>query len=243
VNKKQNRIIAIIPARGGSKGLPGKNIKPLLGKPLIAWTIEQAKKSKYIDKLIVSTDYPEIAEISKTYGAEVPFLRPAEYASDDAPVVRAVFHALNWFENKGEFFDTIVLLETTSPLRRENDIDNAIELLLGNMERADAVVGAAKIESDTHHPYGSVKKIEKGYLGPFIENQKFFAQRHDLPVAYSIYGGMYLTKIEALKKYNSFYPEKTLPYFVERWQMYEIDDIYDFLCVEAILKYRLEQKL
>lgn len=89
-------ILALIPARGGSKGLPGKNIKPLLGKPLIAWTIEQAKKNKYFDRIIVSTDSEEIAEISKEYGAEVPFLRPKELARDDSPTSDAIMHAINW---------------------------------------------------------------------------------------------------------------------------------------------------
>jgi len=97
---KNKKIIVIIPARGGSKGVPRKNIKPLLGKPLIAWTIEQAKMSKHIDKLIVSTDDKEIAEISQKYGAEVPFLRPKELAKDESPTIDTIMHAINWFEEK-----------------------------------------------------------------------------------------------------------------------------------------------
>jgi len=120
---KGKKILALIPARGGSKGLPGKNIKPLLGKPLIAWTIEQAKASKYVDRVVVSTDDDEIAEVAIRYGAEVPFLRPKELARDDSPTIDAILHALDFFSDKGERFDLLALLEPTSPLRDSEDID------------------------------------------------------------------------------------------------------------------------
>jgi CMP-N-acetylneuraminic acid synthetase len=126
----KNKIIAIIPARGGSKGLPRKNIKLLLGKPLVAWTIEQAKNSKYVNKVVVSTEDKEIAEISRGYGAEVPFLRPKELARDDSPTIDAILHALNWFEESGEYFDIVVLLEPTSPLRDVEDKDKCVEILV-----------------------------------------------------------------------------------------------------------------
>lgn len=117
--ENEQNIIAIVPARGGSKGLLRKNIKSLLGRPLIAWTIEQARSSRYIDKIVVSTDDKEIAKISKKYGAEVPFLRPKELARDDSPTIDAIMHAINWFEERGEYFDLVVLLEPTSPLRKK----------------------------------------------------------------------------------------------------------------------------
>lgn len=221
------------------KGLPRKNVKPLLDKPLVAWTIEQAKKSKceYIDKVIVSTEDKEIAEISRRYGAEVPFLRPEELAGDDSPTIDAIMHAVNWFEEKGDYFDVIVLLEATSPLRKEKDLDDAIELFIKNIERVDSLVGVGEVHSDTEHPYG-IKKIEEGYVKPFIKGKNFY-QRQQLPKVYSIYGGIYISKTDALKRYRTFYQERTIPYFVERWQNYEIDDIYDFICVEAIIKHRL----
>ena len=237
--KKNKKIIAIIPARGGSKRLPVKNIKKLLGKPLIAWTIEQAKKSKYIDKLIVSTDDKEIAKISKKYGAEVPFLRPKELARDDSLTIDAIMHAINWFEERGICFNIVVLLEPTSPLRKENDIDNAIGLFIKNINKADSLLGMSEIYSDTEHPYG-IKKIKNGYVKPFIKHKNFY-QRQQLPKVYSVYGGIYISTTAKLKKYRSFYQKRTIPYFLECWQNYEIDDIYDFICVEAILKERLKK--
>ena len=129
---KNKRILSIIPARGGSKGLPNKNIRPLLGKPLIAWTIEQAKQSKYIDRIIVSTENNEIAEIAKEYGAEIPFIRPKELAMDNTPVLEAILHAMDFLETKNDSHDILLLLECTSPMRYEQDIDGVINKLIDN---------------------------------------------------------------------------------------------------------------
>ena len=230
------KILAIIPARGGSKGLLGKNIKPLLGKPLVAWTIERAKNSKYIDKVIVSTDDKEIAEISRKYGAEVPFLRPKELARDDSPTIDVIMHAIDWFEKRGEYFDIVVLLEPTSPLRKEDDLDNAIELFIKNIDKADSLISIGEVHLENPH---NMKKIEDGYVKPFIKDKNFY-QRQQLPKVYFPYGVVYLSETDTLKKYKTFYQERTIPYFIERWQNYEIDDIYDFICVEAIIKHKLK---
>ena len=139
INIKPEKIIAIIPARGGSKGLPRKNILPLAGKPLIAWTIEQAKQSRYIDKVVVSTDDNEIAEISKKYGAEV-VERPKELAMDESPTIDALLYTINWFENNNEYFDMIVLLESTSPLRDVEDIDECFEILMADCSTASSSI-------------------------------------------------------------------------------------------------------
>lgn len=125
---KEKIILGLIPARGGSKGLPRKNIRPLLGKSLIAWTIEQALASKYLDRVIVSTDDREIAEISKRYGAEMPFVKPKELATDDAKGINLVLHAINWIEKNKKPYNLLMLLQHTSPLRTSEDIDRAIEL-------------------------------------------------------------------------------------------------------------------
>jgi CMP-N-acetylneuraminic acid synthetase len=236
---KNKKVLAIIPARGGSKRLPGKNIKNLLGKPLIAWTIEQAKKSKYIDKLIVSTDDKEIAEISKKYGAEVPFLRPKELAKDDSPTADAVFHTLAWFKSKGDQYDVLVLLEPTSPLRKNEDVDKAIELFFKNYDKADSLVSVGKIQLE--NPF-LAKKIENGYVKPLIKTNECGFQKQQLVEAYFPYGVIYLSKVDAYRKHKTFYQQRTIPYFIERWQNYEIDDIYDFICVEAILKQKLKEK-
>ncbi|BCB96329.1 acylneuraminate cytidylyltransferase [Dissulfurispira thermophila] len=236
---KDKTILAIIPARGGSKGLPRKNIKPLLGKPLIAWTIEQALNSRYIDRLIVSTEDEEIAEISIKFGAEIPFLRPKELAKDDTPTIDVLIHLIN---NLNKSYDCILLLEPTSPLRKKNDIDVLIDKLIENFHIADSVVGVCKIESDTHHPYG-IKKIVNGYLEKFLDNTPDFYQRQQLPDVYGIFGGMYISKTDKLLTYKTFYQKRTLPYVLDKWQAFEIDYIYDFLCVEKILEYAISEGL
>jgi CMP-N,N'-diacetyllegionaminic acid synthase len=230
---KDRRILAVITARGGSKGLPGKNIRPLLGKPLIAWTIEKALASNYLDRIIVSTDDKEIAEIAKNSGAEVPFLRPDELASDYANSVDVVIHAINFLKDKGEEFDYIALLEPTSPLRKDGDVDKAIETLVDAGDRADSLVSLGKIALE--HPWVA-KKVEKsGYMAPFVESIGKVVRRQELKDAFFPYGVIYLSSVSSLLEHRTFYPERTLPLFIERWQCYEIDDICDFISVEAIL--------
>ena len=231
-NKK---ILGIITARGGSKSLPGKNIKLFNGKPLIAYSIETALKSKYLDKVIVSTDNKEIAKIAKKFRAEVPFLRPKKFARDNSPSSEAILHAIDWLEKRNEFFDIIVLLQPTSPLRKENDVDMAIELFLKNYKKADSLVSVGKIHLE--NPY-ITKKIENGYVKPLIKIRRKIYQRQQLPEVYYSYGLLYLSKVDTYRKYKTFYQKRTIPYFIERWQNYEIDDIYDFIALEQISKYK-----
>ena len=124
-NKK---ILGLITARSGSKGLPKKNIKPLLGKPLIAWSIDVGIKSNYIDDLVVSTDCHEMSRLAKKYEAEAPFIRPKELSTDSASSVDVILHAINWLEKRDRFYDLVVLLEPTSPLRESKDIDRCLKL-------------------------------------------------------------------------------------------------------------------
>lgn len=238
---KEKNILGLIPARGNSKGLPRKNIKPLLGKPLIAWTIEQTLASKYLDRVVVSTDDKEIAEISKKYGAEVPFMRPKELAKDNSTTTDVIIHTLNWFKNSGQKFDYLALFEPTSPLREKNDIDNGIMKLIDNENKADSLVSVGEISLE--HPFISKEIDEKGYVKPFykVPNNKV-GRRQDLSKAYFPYGVLYLSKVSAIKKYKTFYQKKTMPMFIKRWQNYEIDDMWDFICIEAILKKILEEK-
>ena len=238
---KGKTIIGFIPARGGSKGLPRKNIKPLLGKPLIAWTIEQALASKYLDRVVVSTDDKEITEISKKYGAEVPFMRPKELATDNSTTSDVILHVLNWFENAEQKFDYLALLEPTSPLREKNDVDNGIMKLINNENKADSLVSVGEIALE--HPFISKKISDKGYVKPFYEVSKtHITRRQDIPKAYFPYGVLYLSKVSTIKKYKTFYQKKTMPMLIKRWQNYEIDDIWDFVCIEAILKSLLEKR-
>ncbi len=239
---KNKKILAVITARGGSKGLPRKNIRELCGKPLIAWTIEQAKRSKYLDRTIVSTDDEEIAEISKKYGAEVPFLRPKELALDTTPSIDVLIHAIDFLKKQGENYDYLALLEPTSPLRKKNDLDNAIATLIENEHLADSLVSLGEIHLE--HP--AILKIvsNEGFVIPYENEKLTILRRQDIEQKiYFPYGVIYLSKIDSLVKKKTFYQSKTIAFFIERWQNYEIDDIYDFLCVEAIMKYKLGEIL
>jgi CMP-N-acetylneuraminic acid synthetase len=235
------KIIAIIPARGGSKGLPRKNIKPLLGEPLLAWTIEQAKSSKYIDKVIVSTEDNEIAEISRKYSAEVPFLRPKELARDDSPTSEAIIHALNWFEERGEYFDIVVLLEPTSPLRAVEDIDKCVEILISNT-KAKAIVSVAKLESS--HPEFNVVINEGGFIRKPDGTTNFkVLRRQDLKDIYFFEGSIYISEVGSLKQKRTFYHESTLAYVVPKYKSLEVDELCDFICIDALMKAKMDGKL
>jgi CMP-N,N'-diacetyllegionaminic acid synthase len=234
----EKRIIAIIPARSGSKGIAKKNTKMLLGKPLVTWTIEQAKKSEFIDTLFVSTDSDEIAKISEQSGVPVPFLRPPEFARDDSPTIDAINHALESFGKEGKTFDIIVLLEPTSPLRKAGDIDAAIRIFLNEYEDADALVSLGEVRLE--NPF-IMEYIENNRLKKVISTSNNFYQRQQMPKVYFPYGVIYLSKVESLKRARTFYQENTIPYLIERWQNYEIDDLCDFVCVESILKKKLHE--
>ena len=237
----KNKIIAIIPARGGSKGLPRKNIRPLLGKPLVAWTIEQAKKSKHIDRIIVSTEDREIAKISKEYGAEVPFLRPKELATDDAKTIDVILHALNWLKTREEYYDFLVLLEPTSPLRDVEDIDKCIEILIGN-PKAEAIVGVAKLEST--HPEFNVVINDEGFIRKTDGTTNFkILRRQDLEDVYFFEGSIYISEVEALKQKRTFYHKSTLCYVVPKYKSLEIDELCDFICIEALMRAKKEGRL
>jgi len=231
------KILPLILARGGSKELPRKNVRPLCGKPLIVWTIEQALNSTRIDHVVVSTDDEEIANIAHNFGAEVPFSRPKELARDNSPSVDAIMHALEWFKEHGKQFDVVMLLEPTHPLRKKSDIDSAIELFTKNIEQVDSLVTLGEVPS-ADHP-NTVKRLEDGYVKPYEATNLNIYQRQQLPKAYSPYGGVYLSKVKEMRDLRTFYQERTIPYLVERWQTYDIDDIYDFVCVEAVMRYRL----
>lgn len=234
------RILALIPARGGSKGLPRKNVLEVSGKPLITWTVEAGLASAHVDAVVVTTDDAEIAEIARAHGAEVPFMRPAELALDTSPSIEAVLHALDALAADGREFDYLALLEPTSPLRAPGDIDRAIELLAANESDADAVVSLGEVHME--HP-SIVKRIEGGRLRPYVAQSETVTRRQDLDRAYFPYGVVYLSKVSSLRQTRSFYPERTMPMLIERWQNYEVDDVYDLLVVGAILSYRHKENV
>ena len=235
---KGKTILGLIPARGGSKGLPKKNIKLLLGKPLIGWTIEQARKSKHLDSVIVNTDCERIADISRQFKAEIPFLRPAELAADTSRIIDAVLHALDTLEHDNRRYDYLALLEPTSPLRKDDDIDKAIEKIVDAGDNAESLVSIGEIALE--NPVYA-KRIVDGYVNPYHPVQKTSSLRQETPPAYFPYGVIYMSKVPVVRQTKTVYSERIIPYMIERWQNYEINDYYDFICVEAILKYYSEE--
>jgi CMP-N,N'-diacetyllegionaminic acid synthase len=235
----KHSVLAIIPARGGSKGIPRKNIMTLHGKPLIAYTIESAAKSRLIDKCVVSTEDDEISEVTRNYGGEV-VKRPPELARDDSPSYDAIKQVIDHFKNQGRNFDIIVLLEPTSPLRKDDDLDKAIQSFIKNYDKADSLVSLGEIQLESPF-YAQI--ITDGLVKPLIGQDTNYKRRQDMPKAYFPYGVIYLSKVDTYLKTRTFYQAKTLPYFIERWQNYEIDDICDFFCIEAIMKVKKEGKL
>ncbi len=218
-------VLALIPARGGSKGLPGKNIMLFAGKPLIAWTIEEAKKSKYIDRLIVSTDSEEIAEISRKFGAEVPFLRPEKISTDSASTIDVIEDALNRLINfQSSSFEYCILLQPTSPLRTVKHINESFGLLNKN-DQSDSVISVQAIKENPHW----MKKInENGFLEDLLDTNDNYNRRQDLPNYYRFNGAIYLFSIKSFLKSKKIMSKKTLPYIMGEKSSVDIDTLSDF---------------
>ncbi len=236
------KILAIIPARGGSKGVPRKNIKNLAGKPLLAWTIEEAKKSKFIDRIIVSTEDEEIAQIAKKYGAEVPFMRPQELAKDLSLDIDFLIHALDWLDQNESYTPDIVLrLPPTSPLRRVEHIDEGIMKLLDTPE-AHSVRSITKAN---RHPFKHWKISPDGkFIEPFLPkevtgfDQPHVMPRQLLPDAYIQTGAVDVVWEDVLRKYNSPVGEKTTYFMMDQDDSVNIDYPEDFELAEIILNRR-----
>lgn len=223
-------LLAIIPARGGSKGVPRKNVRRLLGKPLLAYSIEAAVGSTYIDKIVVSTDDAEIAEISKNFNVDV-IRRPKELAMDDSPTIDTVMHVLNSLEKRFKI-DIVVLLQPTSPVRTSNDIDQAIELFIENIESCDSLVSVKEFEPS---PFLSMK-IDKGHLKPYFDDKYFRRRRQELPPLFVPNGSIYISTKEKLFENKTFYGKKILPYVMSSKKSVDIDSDLDFVLTEIILR-------
>lgn len=237
MKEKYLDIFAIIPARGGSKGLPRKNVLPLLGVPLIGYTIEAAKKSKYIRRTIVSTDDKEIAEVSLKYGAEVPFIRPKELAGDNTSTNDVIEHVLNVLEKEdGKLPDIICLLQCTSPLRTVSDIDNTIEKMLET--NSDSAVAVCEVESNPY--WTNIFKGEK--LEYFLEEGKNITRRQDLPKIYEINGAVYVARVKSFLKYKTLETPNMTGYIMEKEKSIDIDTLIDFKMAEFILTNKNEKE-
>jgi CMP-N,N'-diacetyllegionaminic acid synthase len=228
---KAPRILGLILARGGSKRLPGKNIRPLAGKPLLAWSVEAARACAEIADVVVSTDDEAIASIARAHGARVPFLRPPALAADTSTSADAALHALAFLrEQEGAQFDAVLLLEPTSPLRASGDLPGVARLLAQHWDDTDAVVTVGRVHLEQP---GVMKRMDAdGRLTPWVEGNGSGAEPAWFP-----YGVAYAVKTEALERHRTFYPPRVLGYTIERWQNYEVDDLFDFLCVEAVMQH------
>lgn len=229
---KKYRILGVIPARGGSRTIPKKNIKPLLGRPLIAYTIVPALRSKLLTRVIVSSDNKEIIEISKRYGAEVPFIRPKELATDLALAMDVIKHAVLETERlEGKKYDYVVMLQPTTPLRTTEDIDNALKKLIKT--GADSVISVVNV--GPMHPV-RMKRIVNDRLVDYAEEEMENMPKELLPPVYIRSGAIYAVKRDILVNKRSFKGDDCRPYVMPEGRSINIDNEMDFLLAEAVMK-------
>lgn len=231
----KQKILGIIPARGGSKGILRKNIRILAGKPLIRWTIEAALNSGVCEKLLVSTDDPEIAAIARESGADAPFLRPSSLSSDTATSLSVVEHAIDWLHDSSrETFSHILLLQPTSPLRTAEDIRSAVRIA----KKTDAAV--VSVCEPRQHPYLCKKLREDGTLVDFIPESARYTRRQDFPPVFSLTGAIYIVSVDCLRRERTFTPEKTVPYIMPPERSLDIDTHWDFVLAEQIMLVKMK---
>lgn len=222
-------FLGIIPARGGSKGIPKKNIKILAGKPLIEYTLDAAKQSKFLNKIVVSTDDREIASIAEKNGVDV-IMRPSAIATDESPIIDTITHALMALKEKDGFSpDIVVLLQPTSPLRNTDDIDGSIQQFSeGNY---DSLISVCETE---HSPFWCFT-IEDRKLKRLFSKEYSAARRQDLPLTYRPNGAIYISTPVSLKKYPNFLTENTIPYIMPSNRSIDIDAPFDFVLAEFLI--------
>jgi len=228
----KKKILGVIPARGGSKGVSKKNIRIIAGKPLIAYSIELAKKLAFLYKTLVSTDSKEIAEIAKAHGAQMPFLRPKELAEDETPMLPVLQHAVNFIENIDKVkIDYLLLLQPVNPLRSIEDVEGCVKKIIES--GADSVISVSKV--DSLHPV-LMKKIEDDLIKPYCLDEIEGTRRQDFkPDAYMRSGGIYITKRDVLMRENSIWGKISRPYIIPKKRGIGIDDEIDLLIVEQLL--------
>jgi len=236
--KVPEKVLAVIPARGGSKGIPRKNIAKVAGKPLVAWTIETAIICPLLDRVIISTDDPEIANVARCYGAEVPFLRPSELAQDDTPGIETILHTVRWLhEHEGYRPDYVMVLQPTLPLRTVEDIEAAVQLAWEC--QADGVVSVCTVH---RHPYWMKRITEDGRLTDFLSLDHAYTQRQELPPVYALNGAIYLARCEVLLEQRTFYTDRTYAYIMPPERSLDIDTPWDLYLADLILKDRMRHE-
>jgi CMP-N,N'-diacetyllegionaminic acid synthase len=220
------KVLAVIPARGGSKGLPGKNIRDLAGKPLVAWTIEAAQASRCIDRLILSSNDDEIVQVARRWGCDVPFVRGEDLATDEATTVDVVLDSLR----RCPGYDWVVVLQPTSPLRTSGDIDSCLLECLDQ----DASVGVSVCEA-TVSPYWMFSRDGQGQLQTLLPMPQGATRRQDLPRTYQLNGALYVAKCGWLQANPKFITPKTYAYVMPQQRSIDIDDEVDFRLAELML--------
>ncbi|WP_121662789.1 acylneuraminate cytidylyltransferase family protein [Metabacillus litoralis] len=229
---KNMSFLAVIPARGGSKGIPGKNIINVNGKPLIQYTVDAAKKSKYIDRIVVSTDDSKIADVSIQCGAEVPFLRPENLANDTAKTIDVLIHTLEELNKLGSHFDYIVLLQPTQPLRTNEQIDLAIENIV--LQNAESLVSITEV---SEHPV-LFRTLDPNGVVHNLLNTNSTIRRQDFPKIYRVNGSIYINKINENFNSNTSLNDNKLAFLMGREFDIDIDEPFDL----EVLKLILDQK-
>lgn len=226
-------MLALIPARSGSKGLPGKNIKMLLGKPLLVYAIEAAQQAKSIDRIVVSTDDEQIAEVARQYDAEVPFLRPAELATDNASAIDVYLYTIDQLSKlERRSIEEFVVLQPTSPLRQAADIDRAIEIFYAR--QADMVVSFYQ----TSHPPVWAKRIENDKISDYFTFDPGISNRQKLPSAFMPNGAVYVINVTVLREKRTYYTDRTIPYVMPEERSVDIDTEADFKYAEFLIRQR-----
>ena len=227
-------LFGLIPARGGSKGIPGKNIAQCGGRPLIGWTCEGAKRSARLERTILSTDSDEIAQVAREWGIEAPFMRPSELAQDTTPSIDVMQHALGWLEKSGADVTAMVLLQPTSPLRTSAHIDAAIDLFTES--GADTVVSVVKVPHNFHP--ASVMLDDGGWLKPFEGDRLAIKRRQDLAPLLARNGPAVLIVSTALLRSGRLYGDRTRPYLMSAEESVDVDDASDLRYADFLLRSR-----
>jgi CMP-N,N'-diacetyllegionaminic acid synthase len=222
-------VLGLIPARGGSKGLPGKNIRPMQGRPLIGWTIECARRAGIVTSIVVSTDDKEIAAVATAEGAPIPFVRPAEIAGDQTPMIDVIAHAIAFERDAGRAPDIVALLQPTSPLRSPRHVREAIEMLRNG--DADSAVGVAPVPQHLCPDY--VMKIEGGRLLNFLPEGANIRRRQDVRPAWFRDGTIYAFRTASFEKYGDIYGQACAPQEIEPERSGTIDTMEDFVEIDA----------
>jgi CMP-N-acetylneuraminic acid synthetase len=234
VSPKPFTVLGLVPARGGSKGVPGKNVRPLAGHTLLEYTARAARDSGVIDRLMLSTDAPDIADAGRRAGLEVPFMRPAALAADDTPMLPVIQHALAETAKNGWSPDVIVLLQPTSPLRRPDHIRDAVTML--RETNADSVVTVVEVPRHLSPDY--VMRIEEGRLRPFLPDGAGVTRRQDARPAYSRDGTVYAFRRSTIERFGGIYGDDCRPLLIDATESISIDSPADWDEAERLLARR-----